>query len=71
MNIDYLDSLECKTPAEGTMLAFALARKTIAAIQANPEVRKELRLQYAKDTAQHNCFITSRSNRVSDYSNGK
>ncbi len=52
MNIDYLDSLECKTPAEGRMLAFTLARKTIVAIQTNPEVRKELRSQHAKDTAQ-------------------
>ena len=38
MNIDYLDSLQCSTPAEGRALAFTLARKTIAAIQTDPEV---------------------------------
>ena len=52
MTIDYLESLQCKTPAEGRLLAFTLARKTIAAIQTNPEIRKRLRPQYAEDTAQ-------------------
>ncbi len=52
MDIDYLDSLQCNTPAEGRMLAFTLARKTIATIQTNPGIRKELRPQYANDTAQ-------------------
>ena len=52
MKIDYLESLQCKTPAEGRLLAFALARKTIAAIQTNPEVREKLRSQYSEDTAQ-------------------
>lgn len=52
ITIDYLDSLFCKTPVEGRMLAFTIARKTIAAIQSDPEVRKELRPHYAKDTAQ-------------------
>ena len=52
MTIDYLESLQCKTPAEGRLLAFTLARKTIAAIQTNPEIRKKLRPQYAEDTAQ-------------------
>jgi hypothetical protein len=52
MTIDYLESLQCNTPAEGRALAFTLARKTIAAIQTDPEVRKKLRPQYAEDTAQ-------------------
>ena len=52
MTIDYLESLQCKTPAEGRLLAFTLARKTIAAIQTNPEIRKKLRPEYAEDTAQ-------------------
>ncbi len=50
--MDYLQSLQCKTPAEGRQLAFTLARKSIAAIQTDPEVRNNLRLEYAKDTAQ-------------------
>lgn len=52
MTIDYLDSLQCETPAKGRLLAFTLARKSIAAIQTDPETRKELRPQYATDTAQ-------------------
>lgn len=52
MTIDYLESLQCNTPAEGRLLAFTLARKTIATIQTDPEVRKKLRPQYAEDTAQ-------------------
>lgn len=35
MDINYLDSLECNTPAEGRLIAFTLARKTIAAIQTD------------------------------------
>ncbi len=50
--MEYLTSLQCETPAKGRELAFTIARKTIAAIQTNPEIRKELRPQYAKDTAQ-------------------
>jgi len=50
--MDYLKSLQCATPAEGRQLAFTLARKTIAAIQTDPEIRKELRPKYAKDTSQ-------------------
>lgn len=52
MEVDYLDSLQCNTPADGRILAFTLARKTIAAIQTDPKIRKELRPQYATDTAQ-------------------
>jgi len=50
--MDYLQSLQCKTPAEGRQLAFTLARKSIAAIQTDPKLREELRPQYAKDTVQ-------------------
>jgi len=50
--MEYLKSLQCATPAEGRQLAFTLARKTIGAIQTDPEVRKKLRPKYAEDTAQ-------------------
>ncbi|WP_346882649.1 hexameric tyrosine-coordinated heme protein [uncultured Algibacter sp.] len=50
--MDYLKSLQCKTLAKGRELAFTLARKTIAAIQTDPQVRKELRPKYAQDTTQ-------------------
>ncbi len=50
--MDYLKSLQCANPAEGRQLAFTIARKTIAAIQSDPDIRKELRPVYAKDTAQ-------------------
>ena len=42
MTIDYLESLQCNTPAEGRALAFTLARKTIAAIQTDPDYNRLL-----------------------------
>lgn len=49
---NYLPSLITSTPMEGRELAIKLARKSIAAIQTDPEVRKKLRSTYAEDTAQ-------------------
>ena len=48
----YLESLITATPQEGRDLAIKLARKSIAAIQTDPEIRKALRANYAQDTAQ-------------------
>lgn len=48
----WLDSLLTETPQEGRELAIKMSRKTIAAIQTDPEVRKNLRANYAQDTAQ-------------------
>ncbi|MBS1558887.1 MAG: hexameric tyrosine-coordinated heme protein [Bacteroidetes bacterium] len=48
----WLESLITKTPQEGRELAIKMARKSIAAIQTDPEVRKKLRTNYASDTAQ-------------------
>ncbi|HNR85693.1 MAG TPA: hexameric tyrosine-coordinated heme protein [Taishania sp.] len=45
----WLDSLITKTPQEGRELAIKMARKTIGAIQSDPEVKKRLRPQYAED----------------------
>ncbi|MEZ4945042.1 MAG: hexameric tyrosine-coordinated heme protein [Cyclobacteriaceae bacterium] len=49
---NYLPSLITATPMEGRELAIKLARKSIAAIQTDPEVRKKLRADYASDTKQ-------------------
>lgn len=49
---NYLESLITKTPIEGRNLAIKLARKSIAAIQTDSEVRKKLRNDYANDTQQ-------------------
>lgn len=49
---NYLPSLITATPMEGRELAIKLARKSIAAIQTDPEVRKKLRTDYANDTKQ-------------------
>ncbi len=49
---NYLPSLMTNTPMEGRQLAIKLARKSIAAIQTDAEVRKKLRPEYANDTAQ-------------------
>lgn len=49
---NYLPSLITATPMEGRELAIKLARKSIAAIQTDPEVRKKLRTDYASDTKQ-------------------
>lgn len=48
----WLESLLTKTPQEGRELAIKMSRKSIAAIQTDPEVRKKLRKDYAEDTAQ-------------------
>ncbi|MDF9801372.1 hypothetical protein OKW21_006681 [Catalinimonas alkaloidigena] len=49
---NYLPSLITSTPIEGRELAIKLARKSIAAIQTDAELRKKLRSEYAEDTAQ-------------------
>ncbi|MCB0487147.1 MAG: hexameric tyrosine-coordinated heme protein [Cyclobacteriaceae bacterium] len=48
----WLETLITNTPQEGRDLAIKMARKSIAAIQTDPEIRKKLRPQYANDTAQ-------------------
>lgn len=48
----WLKSLITETPQEGRELAITMARKSIAAIQTDPEIRKKLRANYASDTAQ-------------------
>ncbi len=48
----WLESLITKTPQEGRALAIMMARKTIGAIQTDPEKRKQLRPEYAEDTVQ-------------------
>ena len=48
----WLKTLLTDTPQEGRELAIKMARKSIAAIQTDPEVRKRLRKDYAEDTAQ-------------------
>jgi hypothetical protein len=48
----WLKSLITATPQEGRELAITMARKSIAAIQTDPEIRKKLRADYASDTAQ-------------------
>lgn len=51
-NETWLDSLITETPQEGRELAIKMSRKSIAAIQTDPEIRKQLRGDYANDTAQ-------------------
>lgn len=48
----WLESLITKTPQEGRALAITMARKTIGAIQTDPEKRKQMRPDYAEDTVQ-------------------
>lgn len=48
----WLKSLITATPQEGRELAIKMARKSIAAIQTDPEIRKKLRDDYANDTKQ-------------------
>lgn len=48
---DYVPSLLTATPLEGRELAIKLARKTIAVIQPDAEVRAKLRGDYDHDTA--------------------
>lgn len=47
----WLESLITATPQEGRELAITMARKTIGAIQSDPEIKKQVREQYA-DNAQ-------------------
>lgn len=44
----WLESLITDTPQEGRELAIKMARKTIGAIQSDPEVKKKVRAQYAE-----------------------
>lgn len=48
----WLESLITKSPQEGRALAIKMARKTIGAIQSDPEVKKRLRKEYAEDSEQ-------------------
>lgn len=48
----WLETLIVDTPQEGRELAIKMARKSIGAIQTDPEIRKKLRPAYANDTAQ-------------------
>ena len=48
----WLESLLTKTPQEGRELAIKMSRKSVAAIQTDPEARKSMRKDYANDTAQ-------------------
>lgn len=48
----WLESLLTDTPQEGRELAVKLARRSIATIQTNPEIRKQLRSAYDTDTEQ-------------------
>ncbi len=48
----WLESLLTDTPQQGRALAIKMARKSIAAIQTNSDIRKKLRSAYAEDTAQ-------------------
>lgn len=48
----WLESLITETPQEGRELAIKMARKTIGAIQKDPEVKKRLRKDYAEDPQQ-------------------
>ena len=48
----WLNSLITKTPQEGRELAIMMSRKTIGAIQTDPEKRRKLRPEYAEDTVQ-------------------
>ncbi len=49
---NYLPSLITETAFEGRQLAIKLARKSIGEIQRDPELRKNLRNDYAIDSAQ-------------------
>ncbi len=48
---EILPTLITETPIEGRELALKIARKTIAAIQPDEEIRNKLRPDYAQDTA--------------------
>lgn len=51
-NEPWLKSLITATPQEGRELAILMSRKTIGAIQSDPEVKRKLREEYANDSAQ-------------------
>ncbi|MDY0006556.1 MAG: hexameric tyrosine-coordinated heme protein [Spongiibacteraceae bacterium] len=46
---DYMPSLITKTPLEGRMLAIKMVRKTIGAIQRDPEIKQAVRKEYQDD----------------------
>lgn len=46
-----IPTLITDTPAEGRELAIMIARKTIATLQPDPDVRSELRSDYDSDSA--------------------
>ena len=46
---DYMPSLITKTPFEGRMLAIKMVRKTIGAIQRDPEIKRAVRKKYQDD----------------------
>jgi len=48
----YVESLITAKPQEGRELSIKLARKSVAAIQTDPEIRKKMRSDYAEDTSQ-------------------
>ena len=48
----WLPSLLTNSPQEGRELAMKMARKSIAAIQPDADIRKVLRNDYAADTSQ-------------------
>lgn len=48
---DYMPTLITATPFEGRQLAIKLSRKSIGAMQSNPEVKKKLRPIYSQDPA--------------------
>ena len=48
----WLESLITATPQEGRELAIKMSRKSIAAIQTDPEIRKTRRADYVTDTHQ-------------------
>ncbi|MDD2557153.1 MAG: hexameric tyrosine-coordinated heme protein [Desulfuromonadaceae bacterium] len=46
---DYMPSLITKTPLEGRMLAIKMIRKTIGAIQQDPDIKQAVRKKYEDD----------------------
>lgn len=48
----WLPSLITATPQEGRELAITMARKTIGAIQKDPEVKKKLRAEYSENAGE-------------------
>ncbi len=48
---DLIPTLITETPAQGRELAIMLARKTIATIQPDADIRSSLRADYDSDTA--------------------